>query len=71
MIIPRDFRPKSSQILLFFENHTLKKPKIVAIISNEIFKHVYSLYGSNKNSRIEDVNYFYKLIKDIICIIIF
>ena len=71
MIIPRDFRPKSSQILLFFENHTLKKPKIVAIISNEIFKLVYSLYGSNKNSRIEDINYFYKLIKDIICIIIF
>tara|TARA_B110000091_G_C13622372_1_gene393561 strand:- start:500 stop:712 length:213 start_codon:yes stop_codon:yes gene_type:complete len=60
-----------TQILLFFENHTLKKPKIVAIISNEIFKHVYSLYGSNKNSRIEDINYFYKLIKDIICIIIF
>jgi hypothetical protein len=32
---------------------------------------VYSLYGSNKNSIIKDVNYFYKLIKDIICIIIF
>ena len=44
-----------TQILFFLENQTLSNPKIIAVASNKIFSVEYSLYGANKDAKIDSI----------------